>query len=291
MSLDTEKKCELLAGEIAGLVRKGIRLSSDTLHFIDSTFANFNSQDLAAILADASDCQRDVLVELIFFPDESIQASLEELLEHLNLEKNAETRLRVLLFEQEIYTAIHFPDSRQPLKLKMPSSAIDQFISRLNFSKRLDIKLIEAIHKNVSENAQNQVKVKLRNARKIPTGYLTDFLIAFFENLNTTDTELIECLELILDILADIPDNRDIFSGLMARKRFYFKSLQKVTKIEEKLRKNNMETLILQGQRVPYINKSDAIRKMGFIDKISLSVFGRTDCLQKDCNGVTMKFA
>jgi hypothetical protein len=291
MALDTKKKCELLVEKIAGLIREGIRLSSDTLHFIDSTFANPNPQELAAILADESDCERDILVELIFFPDESIQANLEHLLEFLNIEKKEETRLRELLLGKELYTVIYFPDSRHPLKLKMPHSVADQFISRLNISKRLDSKLIEAIHKNVSENAQNQVKVKLRNARKIPTGYLTDFLSAFFENLNTTDTELIECLELILDIFADIPDNRDIFSGLMARKRFYFKSLQKVEKIEEKLRKNNMETLILQGQRVPYINKSDATRKIVLIDKISLSVFGRTDCLQKDCNGVTIKFS
>ncbi|UCH20246.1 MAG: hypothetical protein JSU83_17045 [Deltaproteobacteria bacterium] len=291
MALDTEKKCELLAEKIAGLIGEGIRISPDTLHFIDSTFANPSPQELAAILADEPDCERDVLVELIFFPDESIQVNLEDLLENLNMEKNEETRLRELLLGKELYTAIHFPDSRQPLKLKMPHSAADQFISRLNITKRLDRTLIDAIHKNVSENAQNQVKVKLRNARKTPTGYLSDFLSVFFEKMNTTDPELLECLELILDILADISDNRDIFSSLMTRKRFYFKSLQKVEKFKEKLKTNNMETLILQGQRVPYINKSDATRKIVLIDKISLSVFGRTDCLQKDCNGVIIKFS
>jgi len=42
-----------------------------------------------------------------------------------------------------------------------------------------------------------------------------------------------------------------------------------------------METMILQGVKVSYINAEDEKRKMEIIDKISLSVFGRTECFEK----------
>ncbi len=40
MILDTQKKCELLAEEIASILKEGIRLGPDAVHFIDSTYSN-----------------------------------------------------------------------------------------------------------------------------------------------------------------------------------------------------------------------------------------------------------
>ena len=55
-----------------------------------------------------------------------------------------------------------------------------------------------------------------------------------------------------------------------------------------------METMILQGVKAPYINIEDEKRKMELIDKISLSIFGRTEyfenalqCIQFRGVGVT----
>ncbi len=101
MTLETQKKCELLAEEIASILKEGIRLSPDVLHFIDSTYSNPSPQELANILEDESDCERDTLVELIFFPDESIQVRLEDLLERLDLGKKEEQTVRALLLQKE----------------------------------------------------------------------------------------------------------------------------------------------------------------------------------------------
>jgi len=286
MTLDTQDKCELLAEEIVRILRDGIRLGPEALHFIDSTYSNPSLQEIANILEDKSDCQRDVLVELIFFPDESIQVRLEDLLESLVLEKNEEHRVRKLLFQKERWTTVYFPNTAKPLILQMPRSAVGQFLTRLNISRRLDNLLVDAVHKNVSESARALVKVKLRNVRKIPAGPKHYFLSAYFEKMNTSDNELIECLELVLDVLDDLKDNADIFSGLMARKRLYFKSVLEAEKFEAKLKKSNMEILMLQGQRAPYVDKSEAIKKMARIDKISLSVFGNTRPLDQVAEGI-----
>ncbi len=38
-----------------------------------------------------------------------------------------------------------------------------------------------------------------------------------------------------------------------------------------------METLILQGVRIPFVSKEDALKKIQIIDRISLAVFGKIE--------------
>jgi hypothetical protein len=286
MNLDTDSKCKLLVERIASVLGEGIHLGPDAVHFIDSTFSNPSTRDLAVILQDESNCERDSLFDLIFFPDETIQVKLENLLEKLKFEKNEEGPVRKVLLKKELQTAIHFQDARKPLNLQMPPSIADQFISRLHITKQLEKELVDSINKHVSKAARALVKVKFRNARKTPTRDQLNFLSAFLEKMGPTDEALIACLELLLDVLADLADDADIFSGLMARKKHYVKSLKAAEKFEEQLKTNNIETLMLQGEKAPYINRSDAVRKLARIDEICIAVFGKTQQFDPVCEGI-----
>jgi hypothetical protein len=63
----------------------------------------------------------------------------------------------------------------------------------------------------------------------------------------------------------------------MARKRFYFQSLQKAKNLDVQLTKHNLETLLLRGKRVAYVDKADARKNIQMIDRISLAIFGKTE--------------
>ena len=63
----------------------------------------------------------------------------------------------------------------------------------------------------------------------------------------------------------------------MSRKRFYFQSLQKAKNLDIQLAKHNVETLVLRGKRVTYVDKADARKKIEMIDRTSLAVFGKTE--------------
>ena len=68
-----------------------------------------------------------------------------------------------------------------------------------------------------------------------------------------------------------------MFQALMAKKRFYFWSLQKAKNLDIQLTKHNVETLLLKGKRVAYVDTADARKKIQMIDRISLAVFGKTE--------------
>jgi hypothetical protein len=98
------------------------------------------------------------------------------------------------------------------------------------------------------------------------------FLRSFFEKLKVEENYLFKCLDFMLDFFDGLKDDRNILQSLEDRKGFYFQNLQKAARFEELLNKNNMETLISRGVRIPHISKEDAMHNIVIIDAITLAV-------------------
>ena len=78
---DARSKCQKFALVIQAIFEKGLHVSQDIRHFILSTISISDIRELETLLTDPSNCESDSLIELIYFPDESIQLSLEDRLE------------------------------------------------------------------------------------------------------------------------------------------------------------------------------------------------------------------
>ncbi|RLC26934.1 MAG: hypothetical protein DRH21_00725 [Deltaproteobacteria bacterium] len=270
---DKNVKCFLLAGKIEQIFRDGFVLSDDIVYYIDSTFSNPSIDELEKIIYDEHNCERDSLFELLFFPDESVQIGLEELLEKEDFKKKDEEKVLSYILNKKIVTTIHFPESKDSLKFFVPKSSAIQFIPRLNISRKLNKRLLKAIDKFVSDKCRTPVKVRLRNARVEFTENKIMFLRSFFEKLKVEENCFFKCLDFILDFFDRFEDDRDILQSLLDKKELYFQDLQKAVKFEELLNKNNMETLISRGVRIPHISKEDTMNNIVIIDTIILAVY------------------
>ena len=275
--MEPQEKCEVLADEIKKILNKGIDLSDDVVHYIDSTFSNPTIEELQTILADDSNCEKDSLMELLFFPDESMQIQLEESLERYRPQIGDENEILGYLGRYPLQVIFHFEDNRGALKLQIPEDVIPLLLTRLKLSKHLDAKLIESILNYGDTKNINGFKVKIRNSRFSPSDSNTGFLCSFFDKIGSRSNDIFECLEFVLDFLDEIKKERDIYRALMAKKKFYFISLQKAKKMDARLEKYNVETLMAQGERVVLIDQADARKKMRIIDRISRAVFGKTE--------------
>ena len=288
--MNADEKCILLAERIVKILKDGIHLNSDVMHFIDSTFSSPCINELEKIIADNSDCERDSLIELIFFPDEEIQARLEALLEIHNYCKEDEKKVLDYLSSGQIESTIHFPDDKGTLSVKMPYEAAGRFLTRLNIHRNIDEKISAAIDTGVSQKLKISVKVKLRNTVNEIAENKIFFLCDFFEKMESESGDFLECLDFTLSFLDEAENTSDLFRALMDKKRFYYKNVQRAEKFRQQLEKGNMETMILQGVKAPYINIEDEKRKMDLIDKISLSVFGRTEYFENAHPYIELKF-
>ena len=278
--MESDDKCGLLAGELQKILSGGITLSSEVIHYIDSTFSNPTTTELQTLLHDDSNCEKDSLMELLLFPDETMQLQLEVLLERLHFQQTDERFVLTNLLREPVQVAIRFPGDGESLHLRITEDVTCRFISHLNISKHLNLDLLEALNHYGDENIRNRIKVKIRNSRFSPTNEKIKFLCLFFEKFNSQDNDILECLEFALSFLDEPAIDNDIYRTLIAKKKFYFRNLQKAKQLDTQLLKHNMETLLAQGKRVVLFDPRDARKKMRIIDRISRAVFGKTEYLE-----------
>ncbi|MDI6687704.1 MAG: hypothetical protein QME06_05710 [Desulfobacterales bacterium] len=270
-----DRKFLLLVEKIKQIFTDGFVLSDDITHYIDSTFLSPSVSKLKEIINDEHNCERDSLIELLFFPDESMQIKLEEFLESEDFKKEDEEKVLSYISDKKLLTTIRFPESEDSLKLFLPKSSAMQFLSRLNISRKLNKRLIKAIDEFVSDKCRTAVKVRLRNARVQFTENKIMFLRSFFKKLKVEDNYFFKCLDFILDFFDGIKDDENILQSFLGKKELYFQDIQKASRFEELLNKNNMETLISRGVRIPHISKEDAMHNIVIIDTIILAVYGK----------------
>jgi hypothetical protein len=290
--MKSEKKNRQVAEKIIEILRSGLTINAETQHYIDSTFSNPSIDRLAALVKDAADCETDSLVELLFFPDESVQLQLEEIIDAVCLEKHDEHLIQEMICTHLFQIRFCFPDSRSSFEMALSPSNMARFIAHLNLSRPLNSKLRSAIFKYVDQTLQSRCKVRLRNAKPISSPTHILFLVDFFKKLRADPGEFLECLDFLLSFLNELEDKPDMFQALMAKKRFYFWSLQKAKNLDIQLTKHNVETLLLKGERVPYVDKTDAREKIRIIDRISLAVFGKTeffDLMPAEAQSITLE--
>ena len=281
-----------MAEKIIDILQGGLTINADTQHYIDSTFSNPSIDTLAALIRDEANCETDSLVELLFFPDESVQLQLEETIDAVCFEKHDERAIQDMVCTQPFQTRICFPDGRGSLEMAVSPPNVAQFIAHLNLSRSLDSKLRTAIARYVDQTLQTRCKVRLRNARPISSPEHISFLVDFFKKLRTDHAEFLNCLDFLLSFLDECEDEPDMFQVLTAKKRFYFWSLQKAKNLDIQLTKHNVETLLLKGQRVSYVDTADARKKIKIIDRISLAVFGKTaffDLMPAETRSITLE--
>ena len=275
--MTSEDKCGLLAKKLHKIFDDGIALSSEVIHYIDSTFSNPTTTELQTILHDDTNCERDSLMELLLFPDETMQLQLESLLESLHFQQADEKYVLGDLLQDPVQATIRFPGDRGSLRLRVTEDVGSRFISRLNISRHLNPNLLEALNQHQDETISDRIKVKLRNSRFSPTTEKIEFLCLFFKKLDLQDTDIFECLDVALSFLDEPTIDNDIYRTLMAKKKFYFRSLQKAKQLDTQLQKQNVETLMAQGRKVVLIDQRDARKKMRIIDRISQAVYGKTE--------------
>jgi hypothetical protein len=266
-----------VADKITEILRGGLTIKADTQHYIDSTFSNPSGDMLAALVKDEINCETDSLVELLFFPDESVQLQLEEMIDAVCFEKHDERAIRDMVCSRLSQIRICLHGGRRSFEMAVIPSNVTKFVARLNLSRLLDPELRSAIDKFVDQRLQNRCKVRLRNARRISSPAHILFLVDFFKKLQIDPAEFLDALDFILNFLDGLEDEADLFEALMARKRFYYRSLQKAKNLDIQLTKHNVETLLLKGKRLSYVDKADARKKIKIIDRISLAVFGKTE--------------
>jgi len=273
---DARSKCQKLASAIQTIFREGLHVSRDNHQFILSTISISDILDLEIILTDPSNCESDSLVELIYFPDESIQLSLEDRLEsEVFQQKDQETVLEHLLSCRG-NTRVRFEGLKPVLTIKTLENGARAFLERLNITRHLDPELIRVIDHRAGKKEGRKHKVWLRNMVADLRERDTVFLKDLFLKMDVRHHKFDEYLYFSLRFLEESQNNPDLFQSLIQHKHRCLRHLHQNDRLEAYRRDHNIETLMAHGIRIPHMDKQALLLQIALADDICLALFDRS---------------
>ncbi len=267
-----------LGDKISDLIRYGITISNDVMHYIDSTFSNPSIEEFARILSDPSNCETDTVFELIFYPDRQIQEQLESSLKTKYYDADDVNSAISYLLQKEMTVPVTFPDQRGTLSVLLPDSTIRQFMVRLNITRQINARLVETLSRFVTDESENlRIRVLWRNCRAEFSDSVCAFLCTCIEKMYTASPYFWNAVKFLLNFFDYADPEADIYLGLMQEKKTILHSIGQAEKSEKALESNNVEVLMLKGVNILAINIADARKKIVLIDHICISIFGKTE--------------
>ena len=279
MAAESNQTCQLLADQIADLLCGKIQAGPDVIDYINGTCGDPTFEEIKALIEEPGGSERETLVELIFFPDESIQLQIEKVLERKPITSEAEAAIAADLENRSLLAAVALEDSGRTLSIRVDRGIIDPFLKRLNIAYIPDADMDRTLAEELSPEDRRAVRVRLRNARTRLTGRVGEFLHRYIRAVGD-DGFFFEGLDFLLEFLEEIDSDADIFEAMMKKNRKCRQLLNQVAGVEEKFRKSNFEILFLLGERYPYIDRDRTLKTVAAIDRICLSVFGRTEAVE-----------
>lgn len=267
-----------IAEKIEGLLKSDLRLTPGVLHYIESVAGICGPEEFDRQMAESGTCDDQSLFELIFYPDESLQAHLEPDLEPGALDEKEAKTIEEQLAAKKISTRLVFPGGGKAEDFTVPDNALCRYVGRLNLTRQIAAPVAETITTRVNErNRALQIRVKLRNARFGFSENIISFLCTYIEKMPVESVAGMERLEWVLEFLDRVDENTDIYIALMDEKRQAEEMLRQADNSEKRLRQQPVEALIMQGINVPCISADKARQNISAIDEIALRIFGETE--------------
>ncbi|MDX2448504.1 MAG: hypothetical protein QNK29_15040 [Desulfobacterales bacterium] len=273
---DARSKCQNLAGAIQTIFEKGLHVNRNSHHFILSTIFISDIRELETIITDPSNCESDSLIELIYFPDESVQLRLEDRLESETFQqKDKETVLKHLLSCCG-NTLVRFEGLQPVLTIKTLETGARAFLDRLNITRQLDPELIRVIDQRAGRKDGKKHKVWLRNMVMDLSERDNVFIKDLFLKMDARQSRFEKYLYFSLRFLEESKNDADLFQSLKQCKTRCLKHLRQSDRLETYRRGHNIETLMAQGIRIPYADKQALLLQIALADDICLALFNRS---------------
>lgn len=276
------KKNALLVKKITAVLEEGIVITGEVAHFIETTFGRLNADSLARILSDPENAEAESLVELLLYPDETLQVQIEKLLEKNEYSDSDIDKVIAGLGPHPMPVSLRLPGAKEDdaweFIIHAPVSAIATLIERLNITRRIEPRMANILARRLADQSEIQkARVKLRNARFAFTETATGFLCELIEKTYQNPALFRQVFIFIIDFLDETNQRTDIYSALMDKKRSLHNMIRQATTIKKALRENPPEVLMMKGNPILSINIDDARRLMDLIDRICVLMFGATD--------------
>ena len=263
-----EANCRQIVDAIYRIWEKGITLSSEILFFLDSTFGITSTVELEYALKHGDLTDRDMIMEMLLYPDQRTHMAIEPLLGNAGLEQTQILEIKESLFGCNAGIRIHNPDGTEPLFIRLPHEQVEAYVRRLNLNRSLDPDICKLLENLLSRPILLSSRVLLRCGNFIFTEKKKNFLMIFIQNAGERNQDFSELFEITLSILSEAPEYGNIDDYFLKKRKQAANMLESIHRFEKNLDRYGMEYLMMSRYPVPHEsleNIADTIRKLNII--------------------------
>jgi hypothetical protein len=178
------------------------------------------------------------------------------------------------LMQLDLQVPLYLEQDHYFLTIMLPEEVALKCIHRLQIQHHLDISLRTLIESIFEHKKQLIIKAKLRHKRIVLNEVRVDCLKKFLTHYAQFQDIFWEYFDFVLHLLEEYEPQTAIHEALVQKKVFLERTLFQAKRQDQMLLKDNMETLMLQGQRVLCINQAFVLRSLEIIDDLALRLFG-----------------
>ncbi len=270
-----DNNCHRFAEHIRNIFEDGLRISNKDSHFILSTMPVAHLSDIGKLIQDPDNADYHALMELIYFPDETIQINLENRIESARFQPQDMVSILSHIMAVESDTRILSPKKQRLLTMPTPRTGAHTFLQRLNLCRHLEPELIQTIEAAVNPFIAGRYKVWIRNMTREPGKRDTQFLKNLFLKLVPQYQQRDPLIGFALRFLEETPIDTDPLQGLIQSKQRCLQHIQRLDQLDAKRKNHNFETRIALGIREPHDDKHVLMQKVVFLDEIGLALYKR----------------
>jgi hypothetical protein len=270
-----------IADCLGRMLSRETALGPECVRFIDSTFSNPSPAELARLLRDESNPERDGLLALLLAPDEEHRIAVEPLLESAAGEVDAAGIGRLLL-QRVDRVRFGLPDGRGAFEIEPTAALIDGFVAGLAVGRRIPEELRAALRPIADERDRLRACVTLRHAGLVFTPARTAILCRIVGRPEAGDRRFCDGLAFALELLKSVDTEEEIRAFLAERKRRLVEALADAQRQGDMLARAGFEVAQSRGRRLAWVDRAAAELELGFIDRVGLALFGRMPHTQAD---------
>ncbi len=267
-----------LAARLTAMIRKGFAADPEVVHFLDSTFACPGTAEIETLLAETAADDAEGLYALIMTPSHERRLEMEAFLEKVAPPEMEPEKVQPFL-PPGLESTLFFPDRRPPASFFAPRAAMMDFLARFHPTRRLDADIRAALaHRLPEKNRRLEARVLLRTSRILLTDFRRQMLIRYLDTSNHLPEEMFfPCLQELLTLFRRPPGRKEGVTELTTERQNCLRQMEQNDHLAGLLRRNNMETLILQGRRgFLSVDRPALETKIHTLDTLGRLLFGQT---------------
>ncbi len=232
------------------LLRDGLKVSPDTLFFAESTYG-ITEKGLETAIKDSFFEERQLLINMLFFPTQKMREQLEPLLAGASLHGETLQYLAEELAAEISEIHIQLPDDSR-FSLAVSHEALNHFIEKLYMTRELDPAIAAVLDDQLPLEIASRLKVYMR-CRNISFSEESRRFLQTFVSKAAHRTEDFEGLaELLLTLTTNVPPRMTTSEYLFEQREYQKQRLGDIEEFTKKTEQYGMEYLMMQNYPVPH---------------------------------------